>query len=60
MFVGRAKLWADGELLIDNWTTQRNGDFLYGCVAFVDLIPDHSHQQRHLALERRRREVLSK
>ncbi|KAF7964680.1 hypothetical protein HWV62_4193 [Athelia sp. TMB] len=27
---GRAKLWADGKLLIDNWTTQRNGDFLYG------------------------------
>ena len=28
----------DGELLIDNWTTQRNGDFLYGCVYYFPFI----------------------
>ncbi|KAI0648215.1 glycoside hydrolase family 3 protein [Trametes meyenii] len=27
---GRAKLFIDGELAIDNWTTQRPGDFFYG------------------------------
>ncbi|EIN08123.1 hypothetical protein PUNSTDRAFT_154781 [Punctularia strigosozonata HHB-11173 SS5] len=28
---GRAKLWMDGELLIDNWTEQRGpGEFFYG------------------------------
>ncbi|KAF9066829.1 glycoside hydrolase family 3 protein [Rhodocollybia butyracea] len=27
---GRAKLWIDGELTIDNWTKQIPGDFFYG------------------------------
>ncbi|EGN92018.1 glycoside hydrolase family 3 protein [Serpula lacrymans var. lacrymans S7.3] len=27
---GRAKLWIDGKLTIDNWTNQRPGDFFYG------------------------------
>ncbi|KAJ7046512.1 glycoside hydrolase family 3 protein [Mycena alexandri] len=27
---GRAKLWVDGNLTIDNWTTQTPGDFFYG------------------------------
>ncbi|KAI0668559.1 glycoside hydrolase family 3 protein [Trametes maxima] len=27
---GRAKLFVDGKLTIDNWTTQRPGDFFYG------------------------------
>ncbi|KII88806.1 glycoside hydrolase family 3 protein [Plicaturopsis crispa FD-325 SS-3] len=27
---GRAKLWVDGKLTIDNWTHQRPGDFYYG------------------------------
>ncbi|KAF9459562.1 glycoside hydrolase family 3 protein [Collybia nuda] len=27
---GRAKLWIDGELTIDNWTKQTPGDFFYG------------------------------
>ena len=29
---GRAKLYVNGELTIDNWTTQRPGDFFYGSV----------------------------
>ncbi|KAJ7489184.1 beta-glucosidase [Mycena latifolia] len=28
---GRAKLYVDGELLIDNWTRQRRGDAFFGC-----------------------------
>lgn len=32
---GRAKLFVDGELLIDNWTKQRPGDF------FVSFPADH-------------------
>lgn len=27
---GRAKLWVDGNLVIDNWTRQRRGDHLFG------------------------------
>ncbi|KAJ7940912.1 glycoside hydrolase superfamily [Mycena leptocephala] len=27
---GRAKLWVDGNLTIDNWTSQTPGDFFYG------------------------------
>jgi beta-glucosidase len=27
---GRAKLWLDDELTIDNWTKQTPGDFFYG------------------------------
>ena len=27
---GRAKLWVDGKLIIDNWTKQRPGEFFYG------------------------------
>lgn len=27
---GRAKLWINGELTIDNWTKQTAGDFFYG------------------------------
>ena len=27
---GRAKLWVDGKLTIDNWTKQRPGEFFYG------------------------------
>ncbi|KAG9098230.1 hypothetical protein FRC06_006632 [Ceratobasidium sp. 370] len=27
---GRAKLWVDGKMVIDNWTTQRPGEFFYG------------------------------
>ncbi|KAJ3480529.1 hypothetical protein NLI96_g8280 [Meripilus lineatus] len=27
---GRAKLWVNGELVIDNWTRQRPGEFFYG------------------------------
>ncbi|EKM82934.1 hypothetical protein AGABI1DRAFT_118340 [Agaricus bisporus var. burnettii JB137-S8] len=27
---GRAKLWVDGKLTIDNWTNQTPGDFFYG------------------------------
>ncbi|KAI0060831.1 glycoside hydrolase family 3 protein [Artomyces pyxidatus] len=27
---GRAKLWVDGKLTIDNWTKQTPGDFFYG------------------------------
>jgi beta-glucosidase len=27
---GRAKLWLDGKLTIDNWTKQTPGDFFYG------------------------------
>ncbi|KAL0064465.1 hypothetical protein AAF712_008629 [Marasmius tenuissimus] len=27
---GRAKLWIDGEMTIDNWTKQTPGDFFYG------------------------------
>lgn len=27
---GRAKLFVNGELTIDNWTRQRPGDFFYG------------------------------
>ncbi|KAJ7684834.1 glycoside hydrolase family 3 protein [Mycena polygramma] len=27
---GRAKLWVNGKLTIDNWTTQTPGDFFYG------------------------------
>ncbi|KAJ7098171.1 glycoside hydrolase family 3 protein, partial [Mycena belliarum] len=27
---GRAKLWVDGQLTIDNWTKQTPGDFFYG------------------------------
>ncbi|EIW79091.1 glycoside hydrolase family 3 protein [Coniophora puteana RWD-64-598 SS2] len=26
---GRAKLYANGKMIVDNWTQQRNGDFLY-------------------------------
>ena len=29
---GRAKLFINGKLLIDNWTKQRPGEFFYGCV----------------------------
>lgn len=28
--LGRAKLWINNKLTIDNWTTQRPGDFFYG------------------------------
>ncbi|KAJ7097620.1 beta-glucosidase [Mycena epipterygia] len=28
---GRAKLYVDGELLIDNWTRQRRGEAFFGC-----------------------------
>ncbi|KAJ7677968.1 beta-glucosidase [Mycena polygramma] len=28
---GRARLYVDGELLIDNWTRQRRGDAFFGC-----------------------------
>ncbi|KAJ7100754.1 beta-glucosidase [Mycena belliarum] len=28
---GRAKLYVDGELLIDNWTRQRRGNAFFGC-----------------------------
>ncbi|KAF7299413.1 Glycoside hydrolase family 3 protein [Mycena indigotica] len=28
---GRAKLFIDGDLLIDNWTRQRRGDAFFGC-----------------------------
>ncbi|KAJ7779235.1 beta-glucosidase [Mycena metata] len=28
---GRAKLYVDGELLIDNWTRQKRGDAFFGC-----------------------------
>ncbi|KAF8888341.1 glycoside hydrolase family 3 protein [Infundibulicybe gibba] len=28
---GRAKLYVDGELVIDNWTRQRRGDSFFGC-----------------------------
>ncbi|KDQ59402.1 glycoside hydrolase family 3 protein [Jaapia argillacea MUCL 33604] len=27
---GRAKLWVDGKMTIDNWTKQKPGDFYYG------------------------------
>ena len=27
---GRAKLWVNGKMVIDNWTTQRPGEFFYG------------------------------
>ncbi|TFY67511.1 hypothetical protein EVG20_g3915 [Dentipellis fragilis] len=27
---GRAKLWVDGNLVIDNWTKQRRGDYFFG------------------------------
>ncbi|KAI0075819.1 putative beta-glucosidase from glycoside hydrolase family GH3 [Panus rudis PR-1116 ss-1] len=27
---GRAKLWVDGKMTIDNWTKQRPGEFFYG------------------------------
>lgn len=29
---GKAKLWVDGELTLDNWTKQRAGNFFYGFV----------------------------
>jgi beta-glucosidase len=29
---GRARLYVDGKLLIDNWTRQWKGEFWYGCV----------------------------
>ena len=29
---GRAKLWVDGKMTIDNWTKQRPGEFFYGYV----------------------------
>ena len=29
---GRAKLYIEGKLLVDNWTKQRPGDFYYGYV----------------------------
>ena len=29
---GRAKLWVNGKITIDNWTNQRPGDFFYGSV----------------------------
>lgn len=38
---GRAKLWVDGELTIDNWTKQRPGEFFYGCV-YAELVPIRS------------------
>lgn len=27
---GRAKLWVNGKMTIDNWTSQRPGEFFYG------------------------------
>lgn len=27
---GRAKLWVDGRMVIDNWTKQQPGEFFYG------------------------------
>ncbi|KAG6850469.1 hypothetical protein H0H93_012890 [Arthromyces matolae] len=42
---GRAKLWIDGKLTIDNWTKQTPGDFFYGQgtieeKATIDVIAD--------------------
>ncbi|EAU88112.2 beta-glucosidase [Coprinopsis cinerea okayama7 len=44
---GRAKLWLNGELTIDNWTKQTPGDFFYGQgtveeKAVVDLVAGKS------------------
>lgn len=36
---GRAKLYVDGKLAIDNWTTQRPGDFFYGYVIRIFKYP---------------------
>ena len=33
---GRAKLWTNGTIAIDNWTKQRNGQFLYVFETFLD------------------------
>lgn len=30
---GRAKLFINGKLVVDNWTKQRPGEFFYGCVS---------------------------
>lgn len=35
--VGRAKLWVDGKMTIDNWTKQTAGDFFYG-YAFISRV----------------------
>ena len=32
---GRAKLYIDGKLVVDNWTKQRPGDFFYGSVGVL-------------------------
>lgn len=32
---GRAKLWVDDVMTIDNWTKQRPGDFSYGCGTLI-------------------------
>lgn len=29
---GRAKLWVNGKMVIDNWTKQQSGEFFYGSV----------------------------
>ena len=35
---GRAKLWVDGKLIIDNWTKQRPGEFFYGWVSMYEYV----------------------
>ncbi|KAG8851519.1 hypothetical protein FRB96_009192 [Tulasnella sp. 330] len=34
---GKAKLWVDGKLIIDNWTKQRPGNFFYGSILLIVL-----------------------
>ena len=35
---GRAKLWVDGKLIIDNRTKQRPGEFFYGWVSMYEYV----------------------
>ena len=48
---GRAKLFVNGELTIDNWTKQRPGDFFYGSVCYLAwhpiVVAQPSLQTRH-------------
>ena len=44
---GRAKLWVDGELTIDNWTHQTPGDYFYGYHIHLSLLHIHSYPRSH-------------
>jgi beta-glucosidase len=49
---GRAKLYVDGKMMIDNWTKQTPGDFFYGLVIFSDsLQSNQAHERRRVAKE---------